>query len=63
MKYIVITIKGILYLLFTGISIAGILGLYTAVMNFGTGTTMLIAPSIFVLTMGVLGIISTYRDK
>lgn len=63
MKYIVITIKAILYLLFTGITIAGILGLYTIVMNFGSGTSMLIAPSIFVLTMGVLGIISTYRDE
>lgn len=48
--------------MFTGITLAGIFGLYTIVMNFGTGTAMLIAPSVFVVTMGVLGIISTYRD-
>lgn len=63
MKYIAITIKAILYLLFTGITVAGILGLYTIVMNFGSGTSMLIAPSIFIVTMGVLGIIGTYRNE
>lgn len=62
MKYIIMGLKVVLYLMFIGITVAGVLGIYTIVMNFGTGTSMLIAPSVFVITMGVLGIISTYRD-
>lgn len=43
--------------------VAAIIGIYTIVQNFGSGTSTLIAPTIFVLVLGALGLIDTHKNK
>lgn len=63
MKTLDLILKIITLLVFTGLAIAAIIGIYTVVSNFGTGTSALIAPTIFVLVMAGLGLIDTYKNK
>jgi len=58
----VFVLKIIHYALFGGCIVGGIIGLVDVVMHYGSGTGVIIVPSIFIIIMGVLGIITTYND-
>lgn len=63
MKKLCILLKVLTYLVFTALMVAAIIGIYTIVQNFGSGTSTLIAPTIFVLVLGALGLIDTHKNK
>ena len=62
MHLISLLIKFMSYMVFLSIGIYGILGIYHIVTNFGNGTSMLIAPTVFIIILSIVGIISTHHD-
>lgn len=62
MRSLAVLLLVLSYAVFSGIVIAALFGIYTIIMNFGSGTAMLIAPTIFILVMGVMGLINTHTD-
>lgn len=52
----------VLFCVFTSIATSAIIGIYEIINKFGSGTSALIAPTIFMLISGILGIISIYND-
>lgn len=62
MKKIILVLKFISYIVFVGALVAGIWGVYDIMTNFGSATTFLIAPTVFIVVISVMGLISTYHD-
>lgn len=62
MRFLSYILYFVLFCVFTGISLSAIIGIYEIAMKFGSATITLIAPTIFMLVSGVLGIVSIYND-
>lgn len=62
MKYVSYILYLSMLIVFTGIVASAIIGAYEIITKFGSATSMMIAPTVFTLVSGVLGIVSIYND-
>lgn len=55
--------KTLFYGIFIGVIFTGTMGLYEVTQKFGDGTVGIIVPSMFIVLIGIFGMISTYNTK